>query len=79
MHRVFTKRAINEINTDAHLIGLTLSAFPGMYLYLKDESNHPGRSLKHRLAHSLFLYGLSNGWINEDATIIESSSGSTTV
>ncbi|STV79101.1 cysteine synthase B [Klebsiella michiganensis] len=36
-------------------------------------------SLKHRLARSLFLYGLCNGWIKEGTTIIESSSGSTAV
>lgn len=48
-------------------------------LYLKDESTHPTGSLKHRLARSLFLYGLCNGWIKEGTTIIESSSGSTAV
>ncbi|MCX9562404.1 PLP-dependent cysteine synthase family protein, partial [Vibrio cholerae] len=36
-------------------------------------------SLKHRLARSLFLYGLCNGWIGPETTIIESSSGSTAV
>lgn len=35
--------------------------------------------MKHRLAHSLFLYGLCNGFIVEDTAIIESSSGSTAV
>jgi hypothetical protein len=34
-----------------------------MDLYLKDESVHPTGSLKHRLARSLFLYGVCNGWI----------------
>jgi cysteine synthase A len=52
---------------------------PGIQLYLKDESTHPTGSLKHRLARSLFLYGLCNGWIKEGTTIIESSSGSTAV
>ena len=37
----------------------------GIDLYLKDESVHPTGSLKHRLARSLFLYGLCNGWIHE--------------
>lgn len=39
----------------------------------------PTGSLKHRLARSLFLYGLCNGWIGPETTIIESSSGSTAV
>ncbi len=48
-------------------------------MYLKDESVHPTGSLKHRLARSLFLYGLCNGWITEGTTIVEASSGSTAV
>jgi cysteine synthase len=48
-------------------------------LYLKDESSHPTGSLKHRLARSLFLYALCNGWIGPDTCVIESSSGSTAV
>lgn len=85
MNRAFVNHAINEINADfqrsadTHLIRLTLPAFPGINIYLKDESTHPTGSLKHRLARSLFLYGLSNGWINEGTTIVESSSGSTAV
>lgn len=81
----WTARAINEINADyqrsadTHLIRLTLPAFPGIYVYLKDESTHPTGSLKHRLARSLFLYGLCNGWIKEGTPIIEASSGSTAV
>ncbi len=48
-------------------------------LYLKDETTHITGSLKHRLARSLFLYGLCNGWINENTTVVEASSGSTAV
>jgi cysteine synthase A len=48
-------------------------------LYLKDESTHITGSLKHRLARSLFLYGLCNGWITEGTTVVEASSGSTAV
>ncbi|GAB17891.1 putative lyase [Gordonia effusa NBRC 100432] len=51
----------------------------GVDLYLKDESTHPTGSLKHRLARSLFLYALCNGWISEGTTVIEASSGSTAV
>lgn len=77
--------AIQEINADiqrsadTHLIRLPLAAYPGIWLYLKDESTHPSGSLKHRLARSLFLYGLCNGWIKEGTPIIEASSGSTAV
>ncbi len=85
MNNAWTKYAISEINADAqrsadtHLIRLPLPAFPGIYIYLKDESTHPTGSLKHRLARSLFLYGLCNGWIKEGTPIIEASSGSTAV
>lgn len=48
-------------------------------LYLKDESTHITGSLKHRLARSLFLYGLCNGRIVEGTTVVEASSGSTAV
>ncbi|MCW2885662.1 MAG: pyridoxal-5-phosphate-dependent protein beta subunit [Streptosporangiaceae bacterium] len=51
----------------------------GVDLYLKDESVHPTGSLKHRLARSLFLYALANGWIQEGTPVIEASSGSTAV
>ncbi len=51
----------------------------GVELYLKDESTHPTGSLKHRLARSLFLYALSNGWVTEGTPVIEASSGSTAV
>lgn len=66
-------------SADTHLIPLKLPAFPGIDLYLKDESSHPTGSLKHRLARSLFLYALCNGWIREGSTVIEASSGSTAV
>jgi len=85
MNRSWVNHAISEINADyqrsadTHLIRLTLPAFPGIPLYLKDESTHPTGSLKHRLARSLFLYGLCNGWIKEGTPIIEASSGSTAV
>jgi cysteine synthase A len=61
------------------LIKLIIPSLPNIQLYLKDESTHPTGSLKHRLARSLFLYGLCNGWIKAGTTIIEASSGSTAV
>jgi len=68
-------------SADTHLIPLRLPGFAaaGIDLYLKDESTHPTGSLKHRLARSLFLYALCNGWIREGTTIVEASSGSTAV
>ncbi|MCM2251864.1 MAG: PLP-dependent cysteine synthase family protein [Ramlibacter sp.] len=58
---------------------LELPGFPGIAFYIKDESTHPTGSLKHRLARSLFLYALCNGWIRQGTTIVEASSGSTAV
>ncbi|WP_418356946.1 PLP-dependent cysteine synthase family protein [Shewanella basaltis] len=66
-------------SADTHLIKLDLPQLVGVDIYLKDESTHPTGSLKHRLARSLFLYALCNGWIKQDTPIIESSSGSTAV
>ncbi|OFJ53827.1 L-cysteine desulfhydrase Cds1 [Mycolicibacterium grossiae] len=71
-------------SADTHLLRYPLpSAWSGpdadVQLYLKDETTHITGSLKHRLARSLFLYGLCNGWIDENTTVIEASSGSTAV
>lgn len=66
-------------SSDTHLIPLPVPALPDIAIYLKDEFSHPTGSLKHRLARSLFLYGLCNGWICEGMPIIEASSGSTAV
>ena len=51
----------------------------GISIYFKDKSTHPTGSLKHRLAHSLFLFGICNGKIREGTTVVEASSGSTAV
>lgn len=83
--RPWVKHAIQIIeadfnrSADTHLIPLKLPAFPNIPFYFKDESSHPTGSLKHRLARSLFLYALCNGWIQEGSTIVEASSGSTAV
>lgn len=68
-------------SADTHLIKLALPclAAAGIDLYLKDESTHPSGSLKHRLARSLFLYGLCNGWIRRGKPVVEASSGSTAI
>lgn len=66
-------------SADTHLIKFNWPVFDCVDIYLKDESTHPTGSLKHRLARSLFLYALCNGWINQDTPVIESSSGSTAV
>ncbi len=66
-------------SADTHLLPFPLPPEWNVELYLKDESTHPTGSLKHRLARSLFLYALCNGWIVEGTPVIEASSGSTAV
>ncbi|MFM5924219.1 MAG: PLP-dependent cysteine synthase family protein [Novosphingobium sp.] len=66
-------------SADTHLLPVPIPALPDVALYLKDESSHPTGSLKHRLARSLFLYALSNGWLQQGCPVIEASSGSTAV
>jgi len=66
-------------SADTHLLSVPLPAEWGIDLYLKDESTHPTGSLKHRLARSLFLYALCNGWVRPGRPVIEASSGSTAV
>ena len=66
-------------SADTHLIELPFVAMRGVRLYLKDESTHITGSLKHRLARSLFLYGLANGFLSEGTTVVEASSGSTAI
>jgi cysteine synthase len=70
-------------SADTHLVKVEApswrTARAQVDLYLKDESTHPTGSLKHRLARSLFLYALCNGWVREGTTIIEASSGSTAI
>ncbi|MBW9209443.1 PLP-dependent cysteine synthase family protein [Mumia sp. zg.B21] len=83
--RAWVDEAVRRVDADAnrsadtHLHVCPLPGAPGIELYLKDESVHPTGSLKHRLARSLFLYALCNGWIGPDTTIVEASSGSTAV
>ncbi|MGC0365426.1 cysteine synthase A [Rhodococcus sp. 27YEA15] len=66
-------------SADTHLLRYPLPGAWGVQLYLKDESTHITGSLKHRLARSLFLYAICNGWVTESTTVIEASSGSTAV
>jgi cysteine synthase len=70
-------------SADTHLLRYPLPSGwtddADVQLYLKDETTHITGSLKHRLARSLFLYALCNGWIGENTTVIEASSGSTAV
>jgi cysteine synthase len=64
-------------SADTHLVSLPLAG--DVDLFFKDETTHPSGSLKHRLARSLFLYALCNGWVREGTTVIEASSGSTAI
>ena len=82
--RRWVKEAVDKINAesvrsgDTGLILLELP-FKHVKIYLKDESAHPSGSLKHRLAESLFLWGLASGRIGPDTTVVECSSGSTAI
>jgi cysteine synthase len=84
-YRAWLKEAVRKVQADSnrsadtHLLSFPLPEQWGVDLYLKDESTHPTGSLKHRLARSLFLYGLCNGWIRPGRPVIEASSGSTAV
>jgi cysteine synthase A len=83
--RAWNNEAVGKIEadynrtSDTHLILHRFLAGPDVRIYFKDESSHPTGSLKHRLARSLFLYGLCNDWIGPGTTIVEASSGSTAV
>ncbi|MCX5041753.1 PLP-dependent cysteine synthase family protein [Aldersonia sp. NBC_00410] len=83
--RTWVDNAVRLIDADAqrsadtHLLRYPLPADWPVQLYLKDESTHITGSLKHRLARSLFLYAICNGWITEGTTVVEASSGSTAV
>ncbi len=83
--RAWVNEAIRLVEADANRSADThLHAFPmppewGVDVYLKDESVHPTGRLKHRLARSLFLYALCNGWRGQDSIVVEASSGSTAV
>ena len=87
--RAWVDNAVRLIEADArrsadtHLLKYPLpsswASEVDVALYLKDETTHITGSLKHRLARSLFLYALCNGWIDEGTTVIEASSGSTAV
>jgi cysteine synthase A len=69
-------------SADTHLLRYPLPSWAeraDVALYLKDETTHITGSLKHRLARSLILYSLCNGWIHENTTLVEASSGSTAV
>ncbi len=81
----WVRGAIRQLEADAtrsadtHLHRFPLPEAWGVDLYLKDESVHPTGSLKHRLARSLILYGLVNGWVGENTILVEASSGSTAI
>ena len=84
-HADWIREAVRRIeadfqrSADTHLLKLDLPGWRGVDIYLKDESSHPTGSLKHRLARSLFLHALCNGWLREGSTVVEASSGSTAI
>ncbi|EDP57255.1 PLP-dependent cysteine synthase family protein [Vibrio sp. AND4] len=78
-HAVQKIEADFQRSADTHLFKLDLPSLEGIDIYLKDESTHPTGSLKHRLARSLYLYAICNGWIGPETTVIEASSGSSAI
>lgn len=84
-NRAWARAAIAQLQGDArrsadtHLVKPVFPGLRGIDVYLKDESTHPTGSLKHRLARSLVLYGICNGFIGPQTTLVEASSGSTAV
>lgn len=78
-HAIALLEADMTRSADTHLIRVEFPALAGIPVYFKDESTHPTGSLKHRLARSLFLYGICNGSIRCGTTLVEASSGSTAV
>lgn len=76
---IATLEADQMRSADTHLVKLYRPELAGIDVYLKGESTHPTGSLKHRLARSLFLYGLGNSWIAQGTPIVEASSGSTAI
>ena len=67
-------------SADTHLLRYPLPSWcQGVELYLEGRVDPHHRQSQHRLARSLFLYGLCNGRINSHTTIVEASSGSTAV
>lgn len=83
--REWARQAIQTIQAEAkrqgqtNMVKLKLPGFRHVDIYMKDESAHASGSLKHRLAQSLFLWGICSGKIGPQTTIIECSSGSTAI
>lgn len=83
--RAWVAQSIRRLEADAarsadtHLLRFAFAGFPGIEFYFKDESIHPTGSLKHRLARSLFLFALCNGWLAPGRTVVDASSGSTAI
>jgi cysteine synthase A len=55
------------------------SKLKGLRLHVKDESQNPSGSHKHRLAEALFTHALASGWLGRNAPVVEASSGSTAI
>lgn len=61
------------------LLRIPLPELPGINLILKDESQQPSGSLKHRLARALLVQAIASGEIGPGTSIVEASSGSTAI
>lgn len=83
--REWSRRALDILAAERErwpitpLIRIPAPEFPGIHLLLKDESQLPSGSLKHRLVHALFVEGIASGAIGPDTSVVEGSSGSTAI
>ena len=80
VHAALAKLAPESARSaDPHLLKLNFTDMPRIDFHLKDEASHPTGSLTHRLARSLFLYALGNGWLRDGQTVVDASCGSTAI
>ncbi|MDQ7917854.1 2,3-diaminopropionate biosynthesis protein SbnA [Mesonia sp. MT50] len=69
-------KSILEVIGSTPLVNFSrISKETGLSVYGKLESSNPGGSIKDRTAYSIISKGLSEGSINADSTLVESSSG----
>ena len=78
-HAMRTIEAENNRSADTHLCKIDLPRNGAWTCTSRTNRRTRTGSLKHRLARSLFLCGLCNGWIGPNQTVVEASSGSTAI
>jgi cysteine synthase A len=59
------------------LVSFEIKGMPYLDLRFKDESASRSGNLKHRFSWALFMWALTEGYINKNTTVYEASSGNT--